>query len=1310
MDDSDKESIASTIQSEHGSDQEWNVIGILAAWEVDSCTRYLILWEGYPLFDATWEPRDNLNDGLIEEWEETRTQQGFDMFQNIRDWKDAYKTQYFEKLDRHQTRNRLRKQRGLRQTTWNSYREKQLEWINQFPDSDPSGSTVSSPSVITDNDTDVGAGELPQYPFPKGKLSTASLSEDNSPSSSRRNNVVSTHKQTLAQIGSTAPSTGQKQAPTRQSSNASIEKKRPQQKSASTSSLLSSKFGHRAPLKRTGTQIRKGQLTARKTQHSQAFTGNVFSGGTVRKKRATLAEAAKDPTKQPKLMRHRYARIIEKAGRDREGAAPARLPSDLISLNPAERHMGSLNVSDPEVADTTGIRSLNDGDKLAQHDENSPEANQEASTPKLKKSISWGAVQETIIPATEEPMEFEREPSLFLRSESLPRAVSPLKTDEGSPDAETPTESSPELSIHTKTSSKHVRWTENAPTINDGVCPSSQRVITDVQFGPGNRETISVVFERRQPQNEQPWPDLFGEEPTLIFTHTCLAQDFWSSESNLAAVKLATGSVTGNGDPTSLATVANWLCMRSLGVLLYHRDVCIFLHMSPQMQPQTRPAADVLQYYLFLPTPHFTTRSLAPIVLPEGIDSGDVLPHIVATVFNRMLGFHYEQLLPEAAPLTPSKHNFFLAFPPSAYQDAEFIAAWLRYCNPECRILSSFFPGHWRSFLKLEQGVVIVHEEAIWALRLFPGVRIPLHSASGFSFRLFSKSVQPLPLYPSLGQPCRTGDVTLQPLCGQRKAIMVTPSFVVSEPQQVWRLIKWFSKYQGERHDSVRLVVCADFETWLLRVATDIEDWAIHSRRTRVRQEEREAALKDLEALFKSWALIRTLLAPSNEEQTAFVFAPQSIDGNDEQSLVNWFGWWSIMNLDEYRKFFVVGSHGDADAQSLSRYITVPEYTTPTFASPDDIYGIDRADSSRAVSQEEHSAACGPAMDQPQKKLRSIPGDDAASFAAFLQKLEQNVRGSEWSPQTIFHFPVAHWDADMACAFSGHSSEFASYSKCLHYFKEKVHGPSWLNTGVALCYTIEGNWSPGGNPGNTNKNRRPWIVAYRPIEMFKKPWDGMELIIWDPIKRIQDGEAEIYEGDLIEAQRQMIRAVRNGLDHLLPLRRVWIGGHSTPQGLLHPIDITIYQLQGFMEDLKMTIPAPTHSMMARGWKVVQRGHAPRMARQPSPEPMDIDAITDMELKTVFHPPRGKQLDRPTNCENHLFQHCTNKKTNKGHRRDPIMYTFRPTTVWYKEQVEEGRGFEHIRITDWQSFFEKSKIDDPTLARTGSETNTNPANR
>ncbi|KAF5964137.1 hypothetical protein FCOIX_13558 [Fusarium coicis] len=1289
MDDSDSESIVSTIVSEHDSDEEWNVNEILAEWPIDGLPRYLIEWENFDLCEATWEPVENLSNALLEGWEKTKSRDDFDMFKNIRDWKNAVKSKYAAKLDRHQERNRRRRLRGEEETSFIEM-EDHLKWADRFPDGEEAnGSVVSSPSVATDIDMDVEVGQLSQHSFDKTQRASVSLSEESSPKSSRQNSMASVHHPSRPPLHSAATTTAsstssisQKPPLRRQPGKVFADNKRPPQKPVASGNLLSSKFGVRGPIKRTDSHLRKGQPTkARKTRPAQAFTGNVFSGGTVRKQRTTLAEAAKDATKQSKLLKPRYVNLIQKAGRDRESAAPARLPTDLISLNPAERSVNGLTALPlrPEIP--------NEKVKPLRQNKVPTETIPEAPKLKPKKSISWGTVEEAMIPARG-----EREESLFLREDSLIRATTPIKIEDESREAEQNTGPQSGSTFQTKASDNQECWAGRAPVENDESSSSNKSITTEVQFGPGSRETFSVIFERDEDQNGQPWSSIFEQHPILIFTHSCMTQDFWSQEAFLAAAKLGTGSVISSGDPDSLATVANWLCVRSVGVLLYQQELCIFLYASFDKSV-------LLQYHLFRPSSHLTTRSLAPIVLPEGVGSGDVLPQMIPTVFNRLLGFQYEQLLPEKALMDYSNHNFFLVFPTNAVEEAYFLSAWLRSCNPQCRLLSSLTTGHWASFRKLGQGVVIVHEEAIWAMRLFPSVWTVLHNVPNFNFRLFSISLQPSPFYHSLGQPSQIGDVTLQTICGQNKAALVTPSFVISQPQQAWAFFKWAYKYWQQHRGAFTLIVCADFENWVHEVAVMVkEDWETHRESTRVREEDKATAEKEIDALFKCSQHVREVAGPSDDNQSVVVFAPDSIDGNDEQSLVNWFGWWSILNLDQYRHFTVVGSSSNAAIQRLTHQIRIPQYTPSTSGNPDEVWGKVNPAASSIVAQNQPAAERA-----PQRKLQLIPYDDGVSFQHFLGQLESDIRDRSWGPQTVFNRPISYWNMDMAHEFP----EFGTYDRCLRYFNAKIHGHTFINTGVAFCYTIEGSWKYGDNRETTNKNRRPWIVVYRPVELFRKPWREMELIIWDPVMQMLDNDAHVYDGQLIEAQREMIRLAEESYNKL-PLVKVWIKGSNViPQGLTDPVDITIHQLQHLMKNLKVSIPAGHPAMRSQGWREVRSGNPPVRSRSPSPQAMDVDEPTgtddaaDEDLKIVFHAPRGKNMDRPTKCKNRLFMHCENKRS-EGYRGRTMDYVFRPTLDWYDEQVQEGRGFEHIRVMPWPAFFSKHLIEVPERPDVGSE--------
>ncbi|KAH7173679.1 uncharacterized protein B0J16DRAFT_195316 [Fusarium flagelliforme] len=1270
MDDSDDESLASTIQADHDSEEEWIVSSIMAAWKVDGSWRYLIEWEGFDLSEATWEPRQNLNRNLIEEWKETKAKPGFDLYQRIGDWKKAWKDAYDKKLARHRERNRRRKRRGLKQHSF-EHMELLLEWVDRFPDGEDLGASTESSPSSADYDSEAEVGQYQPSSPEEGKTAGANLSDDRSSNSSRRDSALLTTKAPLPQPNIITSSASHTQLPPRRPSIGSAANKISNSRPTPTNSLQS-KFGRPGLTKRTDARSGKVPLTARKTQTAQVFTGNVFAGGKQRKQRQTLAEVAKDSTKKPKFLKPRYARIVEKAGRDRDGVAPPKMPSNLISLNPAERNVETPSI--PSIEADRTENSSSDRATLAHHHDDSSGAGQKSQKKNPGRSISWGTVEKTTF---REPEEFAREgSSLFMREETLPTEAPWVVKEEWALDALPLKDSPANPAFQPKTINSRANASNSQICGNDYVStdsrdanPSNRTIITDVQFGPGTQETISVRFERFEPQNELPWPAIFENMPSLIFTHTCMTQDFSLYENELAADKLGNGIMVSNDNTTSLMVVANWLRARSLGALLYRNDLCIFVCTQSQEQTATTVESPPLYYYLFRPAPGFTTRSLSPINLPEGLDIGDVLPQMSLTLFDRLLGFRYEQL--EDPAKLASQHNFFLAFPGNTSDEAQLLSLWLRACNSDCRILSSFSPGHWQSLLQLDSGVVIIHEEAIWSIRLFPGVKNLLQLPEKFNFMLFSKSLQPSALYPSLEQRCRVGDVSLQPLCGQNMtAILITPSFVISQPRQLWRLVKWFWEKYNE-FDCLTLVVGAGFDSWLLEVATAIET---NYSGSADRDEYTDKVTRELEALQKTRDLVQTIQDQSCEEQSRVILGPELIDSNDEQSLVNWFGWWSIMNLDQYRKFAVVGS--SATDGELTHLTTRPKFAASTVAD---------------VQELEQPNAIQEKLPELQRRFRLIPDDTSSSFQQYLDDLDKKIWKEGFRPQILCPYPVAYWNQAMASELDVYPhNNFETYKDCFRPFRN-VHFPRHYNTAVALCYTIEGSWSLGEARGDMERKRRPWIMIIRPADPHRKPYKSLELIIWDPVGRGSNKGEGVYEGDLIEAQRIMIQAVQEEFGRTLPLRRVWYGewdgDHSSS---IDPVDRTLHRLEEIMLNVKAHIPANATQLEFKGWKIVRRGDVPdRRSRCSSPEPMDIDAPMDA-LKIVFHPPRAKRLNGKIECKNHFFQHCMEEK-RKG-SEGLMRYRFKPTMEWYKRQAEAGRGFEHIDFMPWKDFFAKCNMD------------------
>ncbi|KAK3719648.1 hypothetical protein LTR37_004185 [Vermiconidia calcicola] len=118
IEESEEESIntTTTAESEHDSEQEYPVERILAeARDVDGQMKYLLKWEGYPLYAAQWENTDNItHDVLLREWEadKRRASQGGKPLFDVTVWDAAFEQHEEEVQKKRRLRMAKRRRRG----------------------------------------------------------------------------------------------------------------------------------------------------------------------------------------------------------------------------------------------------------------------------------------------------------------------------------------------------------------------------------------------------------------------------------------------------------------------------------------------------------------------------------------------------------------------------------------------------------------------------------------------------------------------------------------------------------------------------------------------------------------------------------------------------------------------------------------------------------------------------------------------------------------------------------------------------------------------------------------------------------------------------------------------------------------------------------------------------------------------------------------------------------------------------------------------------------------------------------------------
>ncbi|UKZ82197.1 hypothetical protein TrVFT333_009981 [Trichoderma virens FT-333] len=378
---------------------------------------------------------------------------------------------------------------------------------------------------------------------------------------------------------------------------------------ASVSFILPPSDTSHEVLKRPSLSHRAIAARSRPTGH----TTNVFAGGRTRKGRGTLSEVAANPEVNPKFLNSRLKRKIELQRRDREGIKePARRPSGLISLD----------YNNPQDTPSEQQSADNSKDDQDHGKRRSP----------TKGVAHW----------EDEPMEIDPSDSLFVSDQTPSPAPHDSDDEMTQPDTEEQ--------------------------------PASQTVCKTVQLGPDRQSVVTLSFYGIPQETGLAWAEQFRSNERLVFTHTCNSQDFLcqtGANGSLSIVRLCEGTVLSYTENESLKSVASNLKLGSLGLLCPGENFCVYMFFPDKLEGQLIQDCDTitLEYHIFK-----QVGSLAPLMLgpaPQLIvsDKSDKTSPFWSRPLDQIFGHKYEQLLPIHAS-NAEKHNFFLAFPTRAEQEA----------------------------------------------------------------------------------------------------------------------------------------------------------------------------------------------------------------------------------------------------------------------------------------------------------------------------------------------------------------------------------------------------------------------------------------------------------------------------------------------------------------------------------------------------------------------------------------------------------------------------------------------------------------
>ncbi|KAK2047362.1 chromo domain-containing protein [Colletotrichum somersetense] len=1317
--DDDAISINSTLLSEHDSDEEWLVEGIHAQIREDGTDRYLVEWTGYPIEEATWEPKENMTDELLLEWRDTKARQarGEEEPFDVAAWQEAVDKRQQDKYQRHKERNIERKRRGLQLKLWE-------------------GETNADYCL---SDDDIGQDDYNAiFPPPKHveRQENAVLSDEREgrrpEKSPKLAAVEEPAPRTTVPAKMTEKMTEKPKSSSKKKPSPPISQPRPQ-----PSPLALAISGHQGTEKRpvasksrpvtkaattapTRHKARKTTVSSRTMLGSQnSGTGiNVFAAGKQIKQRRSLVQTVSDSNKDPRMFsNHRIRRKAELQSRDKADAVPNPVPAKLFSISsgpPASSSSGTSNVvprsATKHSADGFMARSASESSvafsdvadsTLPQNSESRP------TRPIVRKRKS---VQFADLPLVDEPESVDEIHPKRLKSPPMPSDPSPL--------SHLPQKPQPvlrKLSI-TQYQSRSV----------------GQSLDKAVIMGPSGTKDIQMTFENVRPDSDS-WHSQFVNKDSLHFSRIFTARTFASQKVSVVERSLSHGSVRPKmpHDQEPVDRAAERLRLGSFGAACFYEDFIIVIYpvdcdewkeVMAEVEV-TSPASVSLRYVIFKPQPVATK----PLPVMKTSSSTSIEPR--TAIFRDLLRLDYRKLLPPR--VLDGHHNFYLAFPPSRKLLLDAVSEWLHAENPTCRVFSTKTAGDWTAFTNpkiVTQGVVIVHETATDTLRRFPGLlKLLLHSNSAtYWFWCIGESLQQHPLYPSIRSThhkAAPGKIELTRLFPHGNAILVTPSFLVSEPRRSLQLFEWYKNTHMKPYNNHKIVAAANivqylrdlaFERSSHRNALSVEAEGAH--RLYKTSEPREAATKarfnqeECTARFETWAIVdglrssvQTSIVP-DEQLEPIIFADESIDANDEQSLVNWFGCWSQTRFDQFRKFHVLGTHGSSGNTHSINDRDIPLYAPGAGRDPGaEISGMAHR-SNQAVSDPDTER-------EPQDNATKVFGGLASH--TFKTKLLELGKECE-SPRVcafgkLYALPVSYYKdiANTADSYQDSRRGFSTFDKWMEYpwpffslyqpnfrVPNEVRGPTVLNTYFALFYT------PDEDSQSEPPARHPWLAIWR-VQAPNKPWEGTELLIWDIVakERFPAGTSP-YESQLFPAQQHLINLVRErgatkqrGLD----LKQVWLGGFEPASTeYTSPIDVTFANLEAMMRDVKRYLPLTEHHLTSRGFRKVYPGAAPAPKEPITSDAMDIDPISRHQnhggdTKIIFHPPRACNGPiRQSRCENLFYKWVVNLDRQHQHKAYP--YTFKPTVEWYQEQqVAEGRHFEHINVSSWKRIFELIRV-------------------
>ncbi|KAI5854082.1 hypothetical protein GGS23DRAFT_502072 [Durotheca rogersii] len=1314
-------SLTSTGDEASGEDQdkEWFVDDLYAERPHPNRPgemQYLIRWDGFPMDQCTWEPAENLGPGLLLQWEKTKKDiaagksRAFDI--------EIYNAAYRLRMERHLKRNAKRKRLGLPLTEPFSSEspidgavspttegeldldtksdikiDAKLKAKSNSRDADPQ--KAPSATALENPQATVGVArhvnKIPSKPTSPPPLQ---------PKPSQRAALVDSGAKaagstTITGYQGTARKPGTATSLT--SPRAGVGKTTQKRPNLPSKALLGTSSQPPKLSTSLANKFLGERLTATRSHPPPAApapvrrASNVFIGGKERKRRPGLIDAMVDPSKTPKTFHSlRVMNIAKKKAIEKSDNAPldfASIPAsfflksnegDRPDANPAQSNARPEPVeTSPLVQSPTEMSPLDSG--VA------------APVSKVKKSVRF------IVPGDIEVADETMGGTVEVAHDTAVSAGEPGRAVRFSVDLPAVPK---KLSLTTYQESRQ-----------------TQVVSKTVVFGEAGSDPVKVVFDGITRQN-QPWLPAFIGRPKLHFGTICAASNFVVQKSDLVGEILSAGAIEP-ALPDTIPALKNviahlrrgpygcHLVAEEFSVLVYPPACDGWKGLSVE---RDRSNSESLQFMIYRSP--VNPKLYPPASIPGAPAHPTRTEHGLhcRLLLRDFFGMDFSHMLPQESKRMDSQ-VFMLMFPEREAQVCNMVKLWLRSCQPNCRVFSLEIEDSWAKFHEVVRagaaGTIILHEDMAATIRKIPRVFQMIDNKRCYTFWSLATGQYDPPRFPSnIDASIEPGTLQMTRLFPLGRAFLVTPSFALSDPVRLCEFLKWFLRYCANLR--YLIVACANFPDYLKAITLEKERER-HEFSSRHKDDPKLEDMlgglglrhSDIQARFEAWKLLNDIMQQFGDEETSedirkVEWITDQIDPNDEQSLVNWFCWWSSAKCDRYRKFTVLGSSVSRN-KAAYRNIRLPVYTDETVSDPD--IALAREDQKRrareAVEEAESAKQFDPMPATSPESANSKPvfprtvsqpsqGDRAVDFINWIA-FSLRSRTAGWA--RLCGNPVSWLDVSMADHFGDPRCEFDTFKNWLGR-APKFFGRT--NTWYGLFYTIDTEWNL--NVPAELYGRHPWIAVVRPANPhLSKYYEKIQLFIWD--LSAQDREnSRGHTSLLLDMQKHLVDVVREEIttkNKRYYLDQVYIASTTKLKRLPSEtaVEFTRRRLLEMLDDGKSWLPPFDHLMSSVGWISLpksewQQGMTTKLAEAQSVQrrrsfPRHA-GDEDKPQRLIWHAPRPKTQGEKSKCINNLYEAAFRVREKDGSRQG-MRYQYKPTLEWYHDMKAEGRDSSQVNV-------------------------------